>query len=94
MPARSAILTIAMPLLRLEAASLQYGTQVLLDNVELTVRKGQKLGLLGRNGAGKSTLLKILSGDIALDSGERWLRPGVTVARLEQTLPAADERSV
>ncbi|MGB1141469.1 MAG: ABC-F family ATP-binding cassette domain-containing protein, partial [Halioglobus sp.] len=83
-----------MPLLKLDTVHLNYGTQVLLDGVDLTINRGDKLGLLGRNGAGKSTLLKLLSGDIAPDDGERWCRPGVRIARLEQDLPDADELSV
>jgi ATP-binding cassette subfamily F protein uup len=83
-----------MPLLRLDKASLHYGTQVLLDSVDLTVDRGDRLGLLGRNGAGKTTLLKILAGEMAPDGGERWLRPGVRIARLEQTLPSADRATV
>jgi len=75
-----------MDLLRLDRAGLAFGTQVLLDDVELTLRRGERLGLLGRNGAGKTTLLKVLAGDIDLDSGERWVRPGIRIARLEQTL--------
>lgn len=83
-----------MPLLRLDKASLNYGTQVLLDEVDLSITRGDKLGLLGRNGAGKTTLLKVLAGEQVPDSGERWLRPGVKMARLLQTLPEADELSV
>ncbi len=83
-----------MPLLRLDKASLHYGTHVLLDEVDLQLGPGERLGLLGRNGAGKSTLLRVIAGDQPLDSGERWLRPGVRIARLEQDLPAAGEHSV
>jgi ATP-binding cassette subfamily F protein uup len=83
-----------MPLLRLDKASLHYGTQVLLDEVDLTVTRGDKLGLLGRNGAGKTTLLKVLAGELSPDGGERWLRPGVRLARLQQTLPEADDLTV
>ena len=83
-----------MPLLRLDAASLHYGTQVLLDQVDLSITRGDRLGLLGRNGTGKTTLLKILAGELQPDSGERWLRPGVRLARLQQELPQGDDLSV
>ena len=83
-----------MPLLRLDRVSLHYGTQVLLDEVDLGITRGDRLGLLGRNGTGKTTLLKLLAGELQPDSGERWLRPGVRLARLQQELPAADELTV
>jgi ABC transport system ATP-binding/permease protein len=83
-----------MPLLRLDSAHLQFGTQVILDNVSLSITRGEKLGLLGRNGTGKTTLLKVLAGELSPDSCERWIRPGIHVARLQQTLPEADQLSV
>lgn len=83
-----------MPLFRLDDVYLAFGTHVLLDHVNLTIHKGQRIGLLGRNGAGKSTFLKMLKGDVTPDSGERWLRPETTVAALDQDLPAADDMSV
>jgi ATP-binding cassette subfamily F protein uup len=83
-----------MPLLRLDAASLHYGTHVLLDGVSFKLSKGDKIGLLGRNGVGKTTLLKVLAGEINPESGERWLRPGIRMAWLRQTLPPADEQTV
>jgi ATP-binding cassette subfamily F protein uup len=83
-----------MPLLKLDSVHLNHGTQVLLDGVDLAIHRGEKIGLLGRNGAGKTTLLKVLSGDITPDDGERWLRPGVTIARLQQALPDADDMTV
>jgi ATP-binding cassette subfamily F protein uup len=83
-----------MPLLRLDSVHLQYGTQVILDKVSLSITRGEKLGLLGRNGTGKTTLLKVLAGELTPDSGERWVRPGIRIARLQQTLPEADQLSV
>jgi ATP-binding cassette subfamily F protein uup len=83
-----------MPLLRLDKAALHYGHLVLLDSVDLAISRGSKIGLLGRNGAGKTTLLKVLAGDLQLDSGERWMRPGTRIAWLEQTLPAANQQTV
>ena len=83
-----------MPLLRLDNASLHYGHLVLLDQVSFSISRGRKIGLLGRNGAGKTTLLKVLAGEIDLDTGERWLRPGTRIAWLQQSLPDADDQSV
>ncbi len=83
-----------MPLLRLDNAALHYGTLTLLDGVDFSITRGNRIGLLGRNGAGKTTLLKVLAGEIALDSGERWLRPGTRIAWLQQTLPGADQQTV
>jgi capsular polysaccharide transport system ATP-binding protein len=45
------------------------GTRRVLDNVNLVVAPGQKLGILGRNGAGKSTLIKIIGGVETATSG-------------------------
>jgi len=47
-----------------------YGTQTVLDNVNINIGKGEVVGLLGPNGAGKSTLMKILTGYIPPTSGD------------------------
>ena len=83
-----------MPLIRLDKLSLNFGTHVLLDEVDFQIKRGARIGLLGRNGAGKTTLMKLIAGVIHPDGGERWLRPGVQVAWLEQNLPIADEQTV
>ncbi len=83
-----------MELLRLDQASLAYGTQVLLDRLDLVLRRGDRLGLLGRNGAGKTSLLKVLAGEQEPDGGSRWLRPGTRLARLSQALPPGDAVTV
>ncbi len=83
-----------MPLLKLNNAALNFGTHVLLDHVEFTIHKGERIGLLGRNGAGKTTLMKVIAGAMQLESGERWLRPNTRLAWLEQSLPEGDDKSV
>ncbi|NND66129.1 MAG: ATP-binding cassette domain-containing protein, partial [Halioglobus sp.] len=59
------------PLVRLDNATLGYGSDAVLEQVNLQLRPGSRYGLLGRNGAGKSTLLKTLVGDLPLLAGER-----------------------
>ena len=83
-----------MPLLKLDKVSLHYGTHVLLDGVDFSVRRGDRIGLLGRNGEGKTTLLKVIKGEIIPESGERWLRQGIKISYLDQALPQADDQDV
>jgi ATP-binding cassette subfamily F protein uup len=83
-----------MPLLRLDEVELHFGTHVILDRVSLNLDSGQRVGLLGRNGAGKTTLFKILAGELNPDAGERWLKPGARLARLEQELPDGEDVTV
>ena len=83
-----------MTLLRLSNAELHFGTQVILDNLDLTIAKGERLGLLGRNGVGKTTLFRVLTGEQQLDDGERWLDPTAKLARLEQELPVEGDARV
>ena len=83
-----------MSLIKIEKAGLSYGLQVLLDGVELSIERGQRLCLIGRNGTGKSSLLKVIDGEVDLDKGEVIRQTGIRVARLEQDLPEADDRLV
>lgn len=48
--------------IRAVSGKLRYEDFTALDDVSLTVKRGETLGLIGRNGAGKSTLLKVISG--------------------------------
>ena len=83
-----------MPLLKLDKASLNFGTHVVLDEVDFEIKRGTRIGLLGRNGAGKTTLMKVIEGSVVLDGGERWVRPAIKIAWLEQSLLNADDQSV
>jgi ATP-binding cassette subfamily F protein uup len=83
-----------MPLVSLDAVSIAFGHLPLLDGVALQIEPRERVSMIGRNGSGKSTLLKILSGELAPDSGTVWRQPSLRVARLEQDVPLSADRSV
>jgi ATP-binding cassette subfamily F protein 3 len=59
------------PLLVLDDAETGYNNIAVLKHIALTIRPGERLGLLGRNGAGKSTLIKLLAGSLKPLHGKR-----------------------
>ncbi|QYJ80106.1 ABC transporter ATP-binding protein [Shewanella acanthi] len=83
-----------MSLVRINNGSLAYGYTPLLQNADFTIERGERVCIVGRNGAGKSSLLKILSGDVLLDEGEFNIDGSVTVSRLQQDPPKAEQGSV
>ena len=56
-------------MLRIENITVSYGKAIAIDDVSLTIEKGELVTLLGSNGAGKSTLLKTISGLLKPQSG-------------------------
>jgi simple sugar transport system ATP-binding protein len=78
-------------LLRLANVTKKYGPNTVLDDVDLSVGKGEVVGLLGDNGAGKSTLVKIMSGVVPMTSG-RYLWQDEELTRV--TRPETEKRGV
>lgn len=73
-----------MPVVDAHGLHKSFGARVLLDGVSLTVRRGERVGLVGANGAGKSTLARILGGLLEPDLGEVTRRRGARIEYLEQ----------
>jgi ATP-binding cassette subfamily F protein 3 len=71
-------------LLGLSDAAVGYGDQTVLDNIELHLSAGDRIGLLGVNGAGKSTLVKALSTGSTLLKGERILSKDTKIGYFAQ----------
>lgn len=76
-----------MSLFSMKKVSLSYGHPALLEAIDLSIDKGEKICLIGRNGEGKSTLMKIITGELAADSGEIRKAQGARIARLSQEVP-------
>ena len=83
-----------MPIVRLDKVSLSFGLKPLLDHVDLQIRRGERVCLLGRNGEGKSSLLRLITREGAPDAGEVWVRPGVRIATLAQEVAASSDQTV
>lgn len=76
-----------MALIDLQNIDLSFGTHVLLDQVCLSIERGERLCLLGRNGTGKSTLMKLINGEQSYDDGALRVQNSIQIARLEQDVP-------
>lgn len=73
-----------MRILTLSEVGFTWRKPALLDNINLAIDKGERIGLLGRNGTGKSTLMKILAGEVQPDHGQVRREPRTRIARLIQ----------
>lgn len=71
-------------LLEVKKLSKSLGGKLLVSNVNFTLGPGTKLGLLGPNGSGKTTLLRLISGELAPDTGEVWWADGLRVVTFDQ----------
>ncbi len=74
----------APPVLTLGGVAVDFGGDLLLDGVDVSIAADDRVCLVGRNGSGKSTLLRIIAGLTPPDAGTRFVRPGTRVAYLEQ----------
>ncbi|MFD3512663.1 ABC-F family ATP-binding cassette domain-containing protein [Streptomyces sp. NPDC058657] len=80
--------------LSLRNVSLSFGDRVVLDRVSLSVRPGEKAGVVGENGSGKSTLLRLMAAALPPDEGEVTVAFPGGVGHLTQTLGLAPHLTV
>jgi zinc transport system ATP-binding protein len=85
-------------LARLDGISLAFGKTEVLSDIDLVLRAGEIVTLVGLNGSGKSSLTRVLLGLIAPDKGTVWRKPGLKIGYTPQhvardvTLPLTVER--
>ncbi|MEQ8954307.1 MAG: ATP-binding cassette domain-containing protein, partial [Gammaproteobacteria bacterium] len=74
--------------------SLMRGRQVLLEDVSLMLRAGQRTGVIGRNGAGKTSLFKALTGEIPIEQGSIDLPNGLRSSTMSQETPGSSRSAL
>jgi len=75
-------------MITLRNITLQRGTKVLFNQLNVTIHAGQKLGFIGANGSGKSSLFALLRKELHQDEGDVEYPPRLTIAHVAQETPA------
>lgn len=81
-------------MIKIESLTLQRGPLRLLENANLTLHPGQKVGLLGTNGAGKSSLFALMRGELSTDAGSCSLPEDWRIAHMQQEIENLERRAV
>src|ERR671916_1959799 len=68
----------------LRDVDVAFGEEPVLIGAELTVSRGERVGVVGPNGAGKSVLAKVMAGVLAPTEGTRWIGPSINTGYLPQ----------
>ena len=72
-------------LITFNSVNFSYIGEPILSDINFTLNEGERVGLKGENGAGKTTLLKLITGDLAPESGAVQKKNGISVGFLAQT---------
>ncbi|MDP6229685.1 MAG: ATP-binding cassette domain-containing protein, partial [Candidatus Marinimicrobia bacterium] len=81
-------------MIRLENLSKSFPDGDLFNNVNVTINRGMRIGLVGPNGSGKTTLLRIMLGKDSPDSGNVQVDKSTTIGYLAQDIVAGTGRSI
>lgn len=78
-------------MITLKDVILRRGAKVLLDGASVSIKPGEKVGLVGRNGAGKSSLFGLLNGNLHEDTGEYSIPQQWRMAQVAQDMPETEQ---
>ena len=81
-------------MIRLENLSKSFPDGDLFNNVNISIKHGMRIGLVGPNGSGKTTLLRIMLGKESPDSGNVQVDKSTTIGYLAQDIVAGTGRSI
>ena len=78
-----------MALVNLQDIKVSFGGPLLLEGVDLSIDRGERVCLVGRNGTGKSTIMRLITGEVKPDGGRIVYQQGVRITLLTQEVPHA-----
>ena len=81
-------------MIQLESVSKSYPNGLLFSNVNLYIKRGMRIGLVGQNGSGKTTLFRLMFGEENQDSGNIQKEKSLTIGYLEQEIITGTGRSI
>ena len=81
-------------MIRLSQVTLIRGTKTLLEDADLTLNPGDRIGLIGPNGSGKSSLFALLRGELHADRGEVDFPARWRIAHVAQETPALERAAI
>ncbi len=81
-------------MISIQGLKVEFGSQVLFENISYVVNKRDKIALVGKNGAGKTTMLRIITGEQQPTSGTVARQADITIGYLPQQMQLKDELTV
>ncbi len=81
-------------MISIQGLKVEFGSQVLFENISFVVNKRDKIALVGKNGAGKTTMLRIITGERQPTSGTVARQADITIGYLPQQMQLKDQFTV
>jgi ATP-binding cassette subfamily F protein 3 len=70
---------------KFDEVNFSYDSKTILDDTDLTIERGERIGLLGRNGSGKTTIIELLLGNLTANDGKITLGKKINIGYYRQT---------
>ncbi len=83
-----------MALISLQNVNVGFGGPLLLEGIDFSIDRGERVCLVGRNGTGKSTIMRLIMGEVKPEAGTIVYQQGVRITLLTQEVPHAIRGSV
>jgi len=81
-------------MIRFKHISLQRGSKLLFRDADISLHRGQRVGVTGANGTGKSSLFALLLGQLHQDQGDLELPAGISIAHVAQEMPSSNTPAI